>query len=419
MYHKLYIHNVKEWKVSGLTLKFKNGNFYATIKGVTAIIPLEKFENKKHKMIQNMYGSISYMKNRFKIHKKKASEWNSIVEVRDSEGNTATREIETVHYNSTEHVQLIQHLKRKETFFVISAKEGKEISLGIYSEENFEKDIDNRNFFYLEFKDKETFKEIIDYYKENTEGLFYVYNVEAIEKITSIKINRYIDYKEQVDMDKAYEDSIIPVNNLSRAFFIGVFAFQEYKNGTSEDLQLLIKQEKDSEETEINRPVSLKNGLIDPKEFIEHNEQGIVDYVEKELSGYSPFDIESLFWILMQGIKYENEYVVKKVVEGYISREEDNNYLDYSFLLIYYIFLFNKYEFLEDIIKIYKRYNEKGFLKITNDRMQKRNDMIYVDYIHTILGVENNKEITIEKLKGHPFFENIKEEVLEDLVSLI
>lgn len=51
--------------------------------------------------------------------------------------------------------------------------------------------------------------------------------------------------------------------------------------------------------------------------------------------------------------------------------------------------------------------------------MQKRNNMIYVDYIHTILGVENNEEITIERLKGHQFFENIKEEVLEDMISLI
>lgn len=207
---KLHLHNVEEYQINDLKIKKIEGNFEFKIKDVKVIIPMNQFE----KICENMDGSITFEKQSFKIPKKSNRSSDIEVILKDKEGNKSSTLVESIHYNSTEHVELINYLRNVETFVSLGVNNNQDgIALNITNSYNLNQNSNSNNLSFqsnLDFEeknDKENFENIkfsIKYILENTNDKIYLHGKEFSEEVLGFDLpnDRVLDLEQYITRDE-------------------------------------------------------------------------------------------------------------------------------------------------------------------------------------------------------------------------
>lgn len=218
----LHLHDVKNkpYNISGLKIQKIEDKFLFKIKDVEVQIPINKFE----KICENMDGSITFEKQSFKMPKKPNRDTNIYVILKDKNGNESETNIRSIHYNSTEHVELINHLRNVPDIISLGINNDKyEIVLIIQNEYDFFKSQeDSRHYtkefrgYYKEDRLKEL-KEILDYIIENTNSNIYLHGKDFTLSTLDLQIDddRIIDL-ENLGMKR--DDFNLFINNKENTF---------------------------------------------------------------------------------------------------------------------------------------------------------------------------------------------------------
>ena len=431
---KNHIHNRKDYKMGGMTLNIVGENMSIEKDNVLVEIPLEKFD----KLIKKMDGSVTYNKMQFKIPKKLQRESDILVHLKDPDGNTTISDpISSIHYNSEEHVHLIQHFENKQDFLSISVNFGGE-KMNIYIQSELDLESKEQRFSDFNFsiekgdeKGVEEMRKILKFYSKHTDNKIILYDIEAIENFLGKKIKGdYYDFKNDINFIEYMTDingninSIMPIENINLTFHLNNMYYEKIILNDEKELngmKIVIKEKK---QLLLDRTFTIdfkvgENLMINPSLFIKKNEEEIIKYFEKELSDFEPWDGDKVFWILELAIQKELVTVLDYIINRYCSREEDNDYLDYKMNLLFSCFLFNKYNFIPRLLKMYDKYQAEGFIEVSDDFSASKGSIVRNQYILHILGVKSIEEITFDYLAEHLLFEGFEIEDIDSFIRLL
>ena len=430
---KNHIHNRKNYKMGGLVLNIIKDNIRIEKDNVMVEFPLHKFE----KIIKNMDGSITHNKMKFKIPKKLQRESNIFVTITDAEGNSTTSEpISSIHYNSEEHVHLIQHLENKQDFLSVFVHfGGKKINVSIQSQLDFETEDSRFADFNLSVeKDDaegiEKIRDIIKFYNKHTDNKVILYDIDAVESFLGKKIKgSYYDFKNDFDFLEYITDidgkisSVMPIENVNLSEILNRMYFEKIILNDEIQLKEMLETISERKGTVDSRSFNVdfkvgENLMIHPSLFIKENEKSIIKYFDDELSDFSPWDGDKIFWILEISIKKKLPNIIDHIIDKYCAREEDNDFLDHRMNLLFSCFLSYEWSMIPHLLKMYVRYDNKGFIDISDDFSMSKISIMRNQLILNMLGVVSKDEVTFELLSEFAGSSEFSKEDIETLVSL-
>lgn len=256
---RYHIHNVKDYECGGITFNKLNGILIAEKDNVRVEIPLSEFGS----LTSKMDGKAKFDKQIFEIPKKKVRESDVFVHLKDKNGNTKISEpIQSIHYNSTMHVHLIEYMKNIQDYIAIGYSKVKQeiyFSIGGINLDTFEK-IEKDFTVYGNISDPKfptlcsDIGKMIDYFTKNTNDKIILHDIELMEKILDYKFsNNVIDFKDYYDYDKYIEytktKTQMPFDrsNQNVAYYSIFYKEMLEKNGISDSLNIIVDGIKDSE----------------------------------------------------------------------------------------------------------------------------------------------------------------------------
>lgn len=261
---RYHIHNVKDYECGGIIFNKKNGILIAEKDNIKVEIPLSEFDL----LISKMDGKAKFDKQVFEIPKKKVRESDVFVHLKDKNGNTTISEpIQSIHYNSTMHVHLIEYMKNIQDYIVIGYSKAKQeicFSIGGINLDSFEK-IEKDFTIYGNISDSKFPKlcsdigEMVDYFTKNTNDKILLHDVELMEKILGYKFsNNVIDFKDYYDYDKYIEYTKAKTqisfdrSNQNVVYYSIFYKEMLGNNGKSNSLNIIVDRVKELEDKQAN-----------------------------------------------------------------------------------------------------------------------------------------------------------------------
>lgn len=428
---KLHLHDTKNgiYNVSGLEIRKIENQFLFKINNVEVIIPIEKFE----KICENMDGSITFEKQSFKMPKKQNRSSDIEVILKDKDGNESKTNIRSIHYNSTEHVELINHLRNVPDIISLGINNDKsEIVLIIQNEYDFRKSQEDSKHYTKEFRgyykeDKfDDLKEIISHIMYNTNNNIYLHGKEftlstldlqidndRIIDLENLGINRndfntFINDKENTFghlFDRSHQRAIdIPklcILEEQRCDFINKIQLLKEKKIKNDNIPLVFDKMGDFK-------------FVKESEFTKENLEKLLDYA-KDID----FDVRSSQsrGIITSMFYFANKNNLSELSTLILDRfEEFNNntdrprpfYLDDGYKCLRFCMVHENIDMIERLLTKYKgnQFDTDGVLFM--DRLKDRNELM--------LFIENsslNKEL-LERIIDKTNLSQYKEILLEN-----